>query len=132
MELKPILPRCGICQAIGAKIMNIEHVNGTTTDTNTLNDVDAELMEASKNIHALFAKYGRQMLIIGEMKSSDVTTAEQGCAFFHVGIKDPTPDEFNKAMHKYLWRLDGFINMISRGEMFLARKPVAEPPKEQS
>lgn len=111
--------------------MKIEHVTGTSIETDTLPDVDAMLMEESKKLHALFAKYNRQLFIAGEMKPSETLTAKDGCVFFHVGppeIKD-NPDEFANAWNSYYSRLDRFIRGLSNGTLGIGRIP---PPQVES
>lgn len=112
--------------------MEITHNSGDTVNTDKLSDVDALLMEESKKLYDLFHKYNRQLLLLGEMKSSEITTKEQGCSFFHVMPKTATPDEINKGFHMYFWRLDGFLRMISQGKMFIARPPAPGELEQQS
>ena len=105
--------------------MKIEHVTGTSVDTDTLPDVDALLMEESKKLHALFAQYNRQLFLVGEMKAREDRTAQSGCVFFHIGppeMKD-TPEMFGKAMNMFYSRTDGYIRSMSNGQLGIGRIP---------
>ena len=87
--------------------MKVEYVNGKSVDTDKLPDVDALLLEGSKELHALFVKYNRQLFLVGEMKSMEDKTASNGCVFFHVGNMniEENPEEFKKAIGMYYGRL---------------------------
>jgi len=107
--------------------MNITHVDGHKVDTDKLGDVDAILMEKSKELHALFASYNRQMLIVGEMKFSEKTTSEHGGVFFHVAKEDSSEETIRMAYGKYWWRVNGSIMKMTNGELYIAR---TNPPSE--
>ena len=111
--------------------MKIEHVTGTSVETNTLPDADATLMEESKKLHALFAQYNRQLFLVGEMKAAEGRTAHSGCVFFHIGapeMKD-SPKEFGQAMNLFYARTDGYIRSMSNGQLGIGRIP---PPIVES
>jgi hypothetical protein len=111
--------------------MKIEHANGTSIDTDTLPDVDAILMEESRKLHALFAQYNRQLLLVGEMKAAEGRTAQSGCVFFHIcsPSMQNSAEEFGKAMNMFYARTDGYIRSMSNGQLGIVRIP---PPIVES
>lgn len=117
------------------KSMEITHVTGKTVDTDKLPDVDALLMEASKELHSLFAKYNRQLFLVGEMKSTEDKTATNGCSFFHLGAPElqKDPEAMQKAAGMYYGRLDGYIRGMSNHTLGIGRipPPVVEPYPER-
>ena len=117
--------------------MKLEHVNGKTVDTDKLPDVDAILMEASKELHALFAKYNRQLFLVGEMKSMEDKSAACGCSFFHLGAPgiEKDPEALQKAAGMYYGRIDGYIRGMSNHALGIGRipPPQVEPyPEKES
>jgi hypothetical protein len=108
--------------------MKLEHVNGKTVETDKLPDVDALLMEASKGLHELFAKYNRQLFLVGEMKSTEDKPASNGCVFFHLGEPgiDKNPEVMQKAVGLYYGRIDGYIRSMSNHSLGIGRIP---PPQ---
>lgn len=111
--------------------MEINHVGGGAVETDKLNDVDALLMEESAKLHKLFAQYNRQLFLIGEMKATKDTSAEDGCAFFHVDNKvhDDT-SVVAKTFNRFIARIDGFLRTFTRGQLFVAQNnfPKLPPP----
>jgi len=111
--------------------MKVEHVTGATVDTDRLPDVDALLMEESKKLHEQFAKYNRQLFLVGEMKSTVDKPASGGCSFFHVGAKGIQDDKekFKEAIGRYYGRIDGYIRAMSNHSLGIGRipPPVVEP-----
>lgn len=100
--------------------MKITHTNGDGCDTNTLPDVDAMLMEKSKELHELFSTYNRQLLLVGEMKAADGKSSESGCAFFHVAKVGTPQEEIAKGYGKFWWRANGFILGMTEGNLCVA------------
>jgi hypothetical protein len=115
--------------------MEIKHVNGNTVDTDKLPDVDALLMEASKELHSLFAKYNRQLFLVGEMKSTEDNPTSNGCMFFHLGALglEKDPESIQKAAGMYYGRIDGYIRSMSNHTLGIGRipPPVVEPYPER-
>ena len=111
--------------------MKIEHVTGTSIDTDTLPDVDAILMEKSKELHDLFAKYNRQLFLTGEMKATQNNTSRSGCVFYHMGSPElkNNPEELNIAIHTFFARLDGHIRGVSAGGLGIGP---TQPPQVDS
>jgi hypothetical protein len=111
--------------------MKLEHTNGETVNTDNLPDVDALLMEASKALHEQFAKYNRQLLLVGEMKSTEDKSSSDGCVFFHVGEPgiEKNPEVFNKAIGRYYERINGYVRMMSNHSLGIGRipPPIVEP-----
>ena len=105
--------------------MKIEHTAGTSVDTDKLPDVDATLMEESQKLHALFAKYNRQMFLVGEMIAREGMTATNGCVFFHVAPETASkdPDAFSKAINTYYGRIDGYVRSMSNNTLGIGRIP---------
>jgi hypothetical protein len=117
--------------------MEITHANGKSVDTDKLPDVDALLMEGSKALHELFAKYNRQLFLIGEMKSTEDKSASNGCSFFHLCSKETSedPEAMQKAVGAYYGRIDGYIRGMSNHSLGIGRipPPVVEPyPEKES
>jgi hypothetical protein len=109
--------------------MEINHLNGESVDTDKLGDVDAILMEESYKLHTLFAKYNRQLFLIGEMNATKDTSSEEGCAFFHVDNK--VSDDISvvaKTFNKFVGRIDRFLRTFTRGQLFISQNIV--PPSE--
>lgn len=98
--------------------MEITHVDGVTVNTNDLADVDALLMEESAKLHKLFAKYNRQLTLIGEMRGS---VNSGGCSFFHLGSSEDSPETMQQNFGKYMGRLDWFVQTFSHGNYAIAR-----------
>lgn len=111
--------------------MKLEHVTGTSVETDKLPDVDAELMEACKKIHELFFKYNRQLFLIGEMVGKEGRPAVEGCSWFHIGPLGIQEDKeaFQKALGAYYGRIDGYIRSMSNHQFGIGRipPPVVEP-----
>jgi hypothetical protein len=109
--------------------MKLEHVSGASVETDKLPDVDALLMEASKGLHELFAKYNRQLFLVGEMKSTEDKPASNGCVFFHVGEMGLQDDKkkFNEALGRYYGRIDGYIRAMSNHSLGIGRIPPPQP-----
>ena len=111
--------------------MKLEYVNGKTVETDKLPDVDALLMEASKGLHELFAKYNRQLFLVGEMKSMEDKPASVGCVFFHLCTKETSenPEAMSKVVNAYYGRIDGYIRGMSNHALGIGRipPPVVEP-----
>jgi len=105
--------------------MKIEHLTGTSVDTDSLPDVDALLMEESKKLHALFSQYNRQLLLIGEMKASKTRSHQEGCSFFHIMEKQepPNAEELNAAINMFYARTDASIRTMSGGRLGIGRIP---------
>ncbi len=104
--------------------MKITHADGVIVDTDKLCDVDALLLEESAKLHKLFAKYNRQLLLLGEMKGSDeFNMNKSGTSFFH--IMDPnvtvTPEVRDEKYNKYISRIHGFVQTISQGYLGIVR-----------
>lgn len=115
--------------------MEINHLTGGGVDTDKLNDVDALLMEESAKLHKLFAQYNRQLFLIGEMKATKDTSAEEGCAFFHVDNK--MSDDVSvvaKSFNRFVGRIDGFLRTFTRGQLFIAQNkfPTLPPSGSES
>ena len=108
--------------------MKVEHVTGTSVETNNLPDVDAHLMEESKKLHETFAKYNRQLFLVGEMKSTTNNVANSGCVFFHVGQKgiEDDAEAFKLAIGRYYGRIDGYIRSMSNQRLGIGQIP---PPQ---
>ena len=120
--------------------MKLEHVNGKSVETDKLPDVDALLMEESKKLHEQFAKYNRQLFLVGEMKSMEDKTPSNGCVFFHVGEPgiDKNPEVMQKAVGLYYGRIDGYIRSMSNHSLGIGRIPPPQvepyplPPQPES
>lgn len=108
--------------------MKVEHVTGATVDTDKLPDVDAMLMEASKELHGLFKKYNRQLFLVGEMKSTENNPASTGCSFFHLCSKETSEDPvaMRKVVGNYYGRIDGYIRGMSNHSLGIGQIP---PPQ---
>jgi hypothetical protein len=106
--------------------MKITHANGNEVETNVLPDVDAILMEKSKELHELFASYNRQLMLVGEMKPKADISSEQGCVFFHVAKIDAPQEIINEAFGKFWWRLNGFTLNLSNGNLYIAKNQKPE------
>lgn len=102
--------------------MKITHVDGVTVDTDTLSDIDALLMEESKKLHELYAKYNRQLFLVGEMKNHPDSTAKQGGVFFHVADESSPEPVIVDAWNSFYWRLNCFIEKMSNGHLFIGRR----------
>lgn len=109
--------------------MEIRHLDGSTTNTNELADIDALLMEESKKLHELFAKYNRPMVLIGEMKP--FTNTRGGCVFFHFATEDSTLEQQQENFDKCIRNVDGFIRSITQNKLCItAIHPPSSPPVE--
>lgn len=106
--------------------MEINYVNGGSVNTDKLNDVDAILMEESAKLHKLFAQYNRQLVLVGEMKSTEDTSAEDGCSFFHVGKTNDDEQTIRKGVNRFMKRIDGFIRTFTQGNLFIVQTPPSE------
>lgn len=106
--------------------MEINHINGTGVDTDKLSDVDAILMEESAKLHKLFSKYDRQLTLIGEMKSTEGTSSEDGCSFFHIAKSDDDELTIQKRFDRFVKRMDRFIRKFTHGSLFIAQYPPTE------
>lgn len=107
--------------------MKIEHVNGCEVDTDILPDVDAMLMEESKKLHETFAKYNRQLCLIGEMKGSNDST-KCGCVFFHIGHPKMEKEESAINYDKFMRSIHNFVFGFTNGAYILGSNPNFEPP----
>jgi len=105
--------------------MKIEHVDGRVVDTTNMTDIDALLLEESKKLQELYAKYNRQLFLAGEVKATPESPARSGVVFFHVG--NPDDKELGKAWNTYFWRLNAFIMQMSNGNLFIGH---TNPPQE--
>lgn len=108
--------------------MEINHIDGSTVNTNNLNDVDAILMEESAKLYKLFSKYNRQLVLLGEMKATEQGPSEVGCIFFNVDSLDCDKEDLPKKVDKFILRVDRFLYQFSNGQLRVAR--VSESPSE--
>ena len=106
--------------------MKITHVDGEEINTDKFADVDAMLMEKSKELYELFRTYDRQLLLVGEMKGSENTSSLNGCVFFHVAKIDSSPEELKNAYRKFWWRSNGYIHGMSGGNLYIANHDKTE------
>jgi len=114
--------------------MEITHINGKKIDTNALPDVDAILIEENKKLHELYAKYNRQLILLGDVKGSLEQVTTRGCAFFHIGdpsiINDTT--KYGEAYSSIISKIDWFLRSISRDNLFVAKRISSEFPPTSS
>ena len=99
--------------------MIIEHVNAKSVDTDKLPDVDAQLLEESKKLQELYAKYNRQLLMVTETRGSNETLSTE-CAFYHIGPLTMTKEESQNAHTKFIARIDDAIRGLSKNQIGLA------------
>lgn len=111
--------------------MKIDHISGTSVETNNLPDADAILMEESKKLHELFIKYNRQVILVGEMMAKEGLSSTNGCVFYHVGNSElrKTPELFQAAVNSFYGRLDGFVRSLTRNTLGIGHIP---PPQVKS
>ena len=106
--------------------MEITHIDGRTVNTDELADVDAILMEESAKLHKLFAKYNRQLTLVGEMKGGK--DGRGSCCFFHLGQPEDSPEKMQENFDKYMSRLSWFVSGFSRGHYTIAQ--IMSPPSK--
>ena len=99
------------------------HNDGTVVDTDKLNDVDALLLEECKKLHLLFVQYNRQLFLVGDMKNGiSPETNKNGTIFFHVCPPTQSSEEISKNWHTYYWRINGFLDKITNGQLYIAQR----------
>jgi folate-dependent tRNA-U54 methylase TrmFO/GidA len=107
--------------------MKIEHITGTSVETDKLPDVDALLMEESQKLHALFAKYNRQLFLLGEMIGMNGASAANGCMFHHIAATTADDDATRtKAFNMYFGRMDNYIRQMTNNQLGIGN---IQPPQ---
>jgi hypothetical protein len=120
--------------------MEIKHVDGTSTNTDKLPDVDAELVEECQKLHALFKKYNRQLFLVGDVNKSEVTK-QRGMVFFHIMPAIAEGEQLDREAYRqassiYWGRVDMNIRGMTNYSLGIGVipppqvQPYPEPPKE--
>ena len=105
--------------------MQIEHTSGDITNTDKLTDADALLMETSQNLHELFCRYNRQLLIVGEMRVCEGGT---GGIFFSIspkGTAKKNPEKYRHSAAQFMDRLDTCVRIMSHNQLSIQPTPPA-------
>jgi hypothetical protein len=104
--------------------MKITHVDGTSTDTDKLSDIDAHLLEECNKLYELFAKYNKQCCVVAEIRNPHAPLGTSMTSmFFHIANADAPVEVINKKFGEYMVRLDNHVKMMSRGRLFIAQHP---------
>lgn len=113
--------------------MEIKHIDGTSTDTDKLPDVDAQLVEECQKLHALFQKYNRQLFLVGDINRNP-ETKQRGMVFFHIMPLDPEDpkkidrEAYREASGIYWGRVDSNIRGMTNYQLGIG---VIPPPQVQ-
>jgi len=98
--------------------MKISHYDGSVSDTDKMNDVDALLVEKMKELHELHVKYGKQVVILS------ASGGKYGSCHFHMIDEDKKhTEEAKNAFDSFMNRLDWFVLTFTGKRFSIAPMP---------